>query len=328
MNSATDRPTKKIAIVDAGRHPAVTEAVLKAFASRYDLVRCPPAEADYVFHSGMGHDILKCDGIRIFVTGENVTADFNVTDYAFGFDRITFDDRYCRLPLFKLYREAYAALIAPRPDAETILRNKTGFCAYVMSNVSNSAEQRVQIFDALSAYRTVDSGGRWRNNVGGPVEDKIAFQSRYKFALAIENSSTPGYLTEKFAESAFSNAVPIYWGDPFVAETFNRDAFINCHDFDSLETLVRHVADVDQDDQRYLAMLRAPWFAGGIEPALLRDEVFEGFLANIFDQPLARAYRRNRSRWGLKTERRLYDMAFRPCAHLFRRLRERRRRAR
>jgi hypothetical protein len=327
MNRDNGKPRKRIAIVDAGREPAVIEAVLKAFASQYQWIRCAPAEADYVFHSGMGYEVLKCPGIRIFVTGENVSPDFNISDYAIAFDPIVFGDRYCQLPLFRLYHEAYACLVAPRPPAQKVLTDKRGFCAYVMSNVRDSADERVRLFDAVSRYKPVDSGGRWRNNVGGPIADKLPFQSGYKFVLAIENSSTPGYLTEKFAEAAQANAVPIYWGDPTVAETFNPRAFINCHDFESLEAVARYVAEIDKDDSRYVEMLSEPWFRDGVEPAKLRQEHFEAFLANIFDQPLPQAYRRNRSRWGLKTERRLYDMAFRPWSHLVRLLRERRRRA-
>jgi hypothetical protein len=327
MNGYTGKVSKRIAIVDAGREPAVIEAVLKAFASQYQWIRCDPAEADYVFHSGMGYEVLKCPGIRIFMTGENVSPDFNISDYAIGFDPISFGDRYCRLPLFRLYHDAYACLAAQRPPANKVLAGKRGFCAYVMSNERDSADQRVRLFEALSRYKPVDSGGRWRNNVGGPVEDKLAFQKNYKFVLAVENSSTPGYLTEKFAEAAQANAVPIYWGDPTVAETFNPRAFVNCHDFDSPEAVARRVAELDNDDLRYVEMLSEPWFRNGVEPVNLKQQYFEAFLANIFDQPLAQAYRRNRSRWGRKTERRLYDMAFRPWSHFLRLLRERRRRA-
>jgi hypothetical protein len=319
--------SKRIAIVDAGRDPAVINAVLRKFASRYDLVRCEPQDADYVFHSGMGFEILKCRGIRIFVTGENVLPDFNYSDYGFGFAPISFDDRYCRLPLFKLYDEAYAALRSPRKPASAVLAEKTGFCAYVMSNIRDSAEERVSLFEALSGYKQVASGGRWRNNVGGAVKNKVAFQRQYKFVLAVENSSSPGYLTEKFAQAAQSDAVPIYWGDPQIAETFNPAAFINCHDFRSPTELMRRIREIDEDDELFLAMLNEPWFPESTEPESLKDAHFEAFLANIFDQPFESAYRRNRSRWGHKTERRLYDMAFRPWLHQVRLFREKRRRA-
>ena len=67
-----------------------------------------------------------------------------------------------------------------------------------MSNTKNSSNERGEVFDLLKAYKTVSSGGKWRNNVGEPVADKLGFQSKHKFAIAFENNSHPGYLTEKF----------------------------------------------------------------------------------------------------------------------------------
>jgi hypothetical protein len=313
----TAKPTKRIAIVDSGRKADVAEAILSLIADRYQIIRTADREADYVFHSCLGHDVLKYPGIRIFVTGENVSPNFNISDYALAFDSMTFGDRYIRLPLIKLFRDAYEVLRSPRPAADGVLAQKTGFCAYVMSNMKDSAPERTRIFDLLSAYKPVASGGKWRNNTGGPVADKIAFQSKYKFVIAFENSSTPGYLTEKFSQAAQSNAIPIYWGDPDIGKLFNPKSFINCHDFPTLEAAVEEVKKVDQDDALYRQMLAEPWFPNGIEPECLRDEPFVRFLSNIFDQPHDTAFRRNRSRWGLKTERYLYDMAHRPHAHGF-----------
>ena len=104
-------------------------------------------------------------------------------------------------PLIKLFREAYSALCAARPSAESVACKKTGFCAYVMSNTKNSAPEREQLVDALNLYKPVAMGGKWRNNVGGPVEDKIAFQSDYKFVLAIENHSAPRLPNRKICPS-------------------------------------------------------------------------------------------------------------------------------
>tara|TARA_B110000093_G_scaffold159494_1_gene179301 strand:+ start:3523 stop:4497 length:975 start_codon:yes stop_codon:yes gene_type:complete len=309
MNS---KPTKRIAIVDAGKDTEFVEAVLAFIAPHYSIQYTKDRNADYVFHSCFGYDILKYTGIRVFVTGENISPDFNISDYALGFDPLQFGDRYRRLPLLKLFPEAYAALCAPRPNPDDVVRSKTGFCAYVMSNTKNSAGERIEIFDALSAYKPIASGGKWRNNVGGPVKDKIAFQSTYKFILAIENDSSPGYLTEKFAQAAQSNAVPIYWGDSTVSEQLNPKAFINCHDFENTDALVDHVRQIDQDDDTYLEMLGQPWFIDSREPEEWSDDTYVGFLSNILDQPLAMAFRRNRSRWGMKYEKRYFDMAFRP----------------
>lgn len=311
----TKKRKKRIAIVDAGRRPELVEAILPFINGHYELEVTTSYDADYVFHSCLGYDVLKYSGIRIFVTGENVSPNFNISDYALAFDRMDFGDRYCYLPLFKLYKVAYTALNRTRPPAKEMLAQKSEFCAYVMSNTKDSAKERVAIFEALSKYKPVHSGGKWRNNVGGAVADKIAFQSKYKFVLAFENSSTPGYLTEKFAQAAQSNAIPIYWGDPEIAKTFNPKAFVNCHNYDSLEAVVARVMELDKNDQLYLEMMNEPWFVGGQEPTSLKDETYRNFLQHIFDQPHELAFRRNRSRWGIKYEKRLHEMAFRPLQH-------------
>ena len=162
----------------------------------------------------------------------------------------------------------------------------------------------------------------WRNNIGGPVAGKITFQAGHKFVIAFENSSSPGYLTEKFAQAAQSDAVPIYWGDPEVAATFNPKAFINCHDYPSLEEAAKAVAALDQDDEAYRKMISEPWFTGNNQPEYLREDVFTEFLSNIFDQPLPNAFRRNRSRWGLKYEKRQFEMAFKPHIRALKLLKE------
>lgn len=311
----TAKPVKRIAIVDAGRRPDIVKAVLTFIADRYELVHTDDHDADYVFHSCLGYDVLKYSGIRIFVTGENVSPNFNISDYGMAFDKMSFGDRYCWMPLIKLYRDAYATLCVPRVPTDDVIARKEGFCAYVMSNLSDSASERTHIYDLICAYKPVASGGKWRNNVGGPVSNKIEFQSQYKFAIAFENSSTPGYLTEKFSHAAQSNAIPIYWGDPEIGRIFNPKAFINCHDFPSLEAAVEYVKVVDSDEMLYRQMLAEPWFPEGREPKCLKTETFARFLSNVFDPPHEAAYRRNRSRWGIKHEKRLYNMAFRPLVH-------------
>ncbi len=304
-----DKKKKRVAIADTDANFA--KNVLRFVRDRYDFELTRDRDADYVFHAVGGYDVLKYPGVRIFITGENVTPNFAVSDYAMAFEKMSFKDRYIWIPLIKLC-SSYSVLLAPRPPADEVLKQKTDFCSYVMSNTTDSAEERIRIFDLLCAYKPVNSGGRWRNNVGGQVKDKLAFQSKHKFVIAFENGSHPGYLTEKFAEAAAVNAIPIYWGDPTIGTLFNPKAFINCHDFQTLKEAVEQVKKVDQDDGLYRQMLSEPWFPDGIEPEPLRDETFAAFLSNIFDQEPKKAFRRNRGRWGIKTEQNLYDMHFRP----------------
>jgi hypothetical protein len=309
----------RLSVVDFGRDHELASRLLDWVKDRYDI-EIVERDADYVLHACMGWDVLKHSGVRIFMTGEDVRPDFNVCDYAFGFDRMTFGDRYCRLPYFRLRKAVYERMLQPRPPLEQVLRRKTGFCASVISNLKGDPA-RFRIVELLNGYKRVDNGGRMLNNIGGPVANKYEFQSHYKFAVAFESASTPGYATEKIADAFVSNAIPIYWGDPEISKDFNPDAFVNCHDFDSLEAVVTRVRQIDNDDELYRKMIAAPCFRDSREPDCLRDEYFRAFLANIFDQPHEQAFRRSRGSWSRKHERRLREAFFQPHRHALRSLR-------
>ena len=262
-------------------------------------------DAEHLIFSRYGYDFLQHDGIRIFFTAENVRPNFDLCDYALAFDHLTFGDRYLRLPLYRYYEDAYAAVLAP-PAPVTPDLAKRKFCSYVVSNrrTSRADSARVQFFQKLSAQRRIESGGRQFNNVGGPVADKLGFLRGCKFNIAFENASTPGYTTEKIIEAKAAGTVPIYWGNPLIATELNPRAFVNCHDFSDLDAAVRHVLTLDTDDAAYLAMLAEPIFPGGVEPAELREAKLLDFLDHIFTQPVEQGYRRVRSgRWGRRVER-------------------------
>ena len=309
------KPKKRIAIVDCGSPPHLAHGLLNFINEDYDIEITDDLDADYVIHSCMGYEVLKYSGIRIYVCGECVSPNFNTSDYALAFDRMSYGDRNQWFPLIKIYTDAYKVLQNSRPKTDSIIKKKSDFCSYVVSNTKNSSEERVQIFDLLNAYKTVNSGGRWRNNTGGPVANKLEFQTKHKFAIAFENYSHPGYLTEKFAEAAQAEAIPIYWGDPEVGNYFNSKAFVNCHGYPSLDAAVERVIEIDQDDTLYQAMLNEPWFIDELEPKELQTMTIQNFLVNIFDQPHEDAYRRNRSRWGIKYEKSLKRMHFYPTQH-------------
>ncbi len=261
-------------------------------------------DAEHLIFSRYGYDFLRHDGIRIFFTGENVRPNFDLCDYALGFDHLAFGDRHLRLPVYRIYEGAYRAALAAEPVTSEAARRK--FCSYVVSNrrASRADSARVQMFQTLSAHRRVESGGKQFNNVGGPVADKLAFLRGCKFNIAFENASTPGYLTEKMIEAKAAGTVPIYWGDPLVAAELNPRAFVNCHDFPDLDAAARRVIELDGDDAAYLAMLAEPIFPGGVEPAELREERLLDFFEHIFAQPVEQAYRRVRSgRWGRRAEK-------------------------
>jgi hypothetical protein len=71
------------------------------------------------------------------------------------------------------------------------------------------------------------------HSVPGKVDykEKIEFLRKCKFAIAFENSSAPGYNTEKLTHAIEADCLPIYWGDTQVGRSYNTQRFINAHDF-------------------------------------------------------------------------------------------------
>ncbi len=240
---------------------------------------------DFIFFSNFGYRHVKYNCVKIFFTGECVSPNFNLCDYALGFDQMSLDDRYLRLPLYQVfqYREDLKRAVALKNKSV----DKKSFCSFVVSNDSGMSERK-KMFELLNDYKPVASGGRYLNNVGGPVKDKIEFQSQYKFCLCFENSSHPGYTTEKIVQAFASGSVPIYFGNPEIAKEFNPKAFINCHDYDSLEDALERVIEIDTDDDLYKQMLNEPMTSFD----LLGETGLEAFLVNIFRQTPSQARRR------------------------------------
>lgn len=281
---------------------------------------------DFLFYSGVHRHELLHPGVRIFITGENLLPDFNTADYAIGFAPFQLPGRYLRWPLFRLYDEAYAAVLN-RPVLSAGAPLREGFCACVVSNMKHRQDPLAETADALSRHLPLSYGGAWRNSTNGPVADKHTFLLKHRFSLAFENTSAPGYTTEKLLESLAARTIPIYWGDPLVAQDFNPAAFINAADFPTPQALADHVAALDRDPARCLDILNAPVFRDNIEPPHLRSHVLADFLTNIFDSP-PDLLRRSTGRWPAKYEAAHHTAFFQPCHQALRLLSHRLRRLR
>jgi hypothetical protein len=175
-------------------------------------------EPDFIIYSTFGFSHLEYDVPRILFTSENLRPDFNICDYALGFDRLSFGDRYYRFPIYLFERQEELHGIGKRTLAPGIRK----FCNFIYSN-PGAGPERDEFFHMLSRYKPVDSAGRHLNNTGFRVKDKASFQRGYKFSIAFENSSTPGYSTEKIIDAYCALTVPIYWGDPEIARDFNPE---------------------------------------------------------------------------------------------------------
>src|SRR5262249_13549648 len=244
---------------------------VRLLRERYD-VQLSKRRPDLVFYSVFGRQHHRYTCPRVFYTGEKHWPEWSDYDFVIDF---AFSDhpRHFRCPLYAFdYGDVHELLHRPEPP-EAILRAKTKFCCCVVSNPQG--DERNRFFHQLSRYKRVDSGGRWNNNVGGRVTDKMSFIKEYKFVLAFENASYPGYTTEKILQPMQVRSIPVYWGNPLVHRDFNPRSFINCHDFASFEAAIEQIIAVDRDDELYLQYVREPNFTDSVvnpyaDPANLR----------------------------------------------------------
>lgn len=234
---------------------------------------------DLVFYSYYGGSHFKYRSLKIFYTGENIRPDYHACDFSLSFD-YPVDEKNFRFPLYALYGDV-RQLCLPKEPME-ILRSKTKFCNFVVSNPQG--KERNQFFNLLNKYKKVDSGGRFKNNIGHLVDDKNMFVKEYKFTLAFENSSYPGYTTEKIFQPMMMHSLPIYWGNPLVDRDFNTKSFINIHDFPDFQAAIDHIAEVDQNDELYLSYLKEPYFHHNEPNEFVKEENLTAFLATILNK--------------------------------------------
>lgn len=288
---------KKInyALADVGGFWSIMDYLREYIPEQYDLQE--GKAPDYLICSVFGKSIMEEDTIRIQYIGENLEPDFNRYDYAIGFHFLDFGDRYLRYPIYALaYRDAFLKAIEKHTISEQELQKKDKFCSFVVSN-GREEDVRTQFFMKLSQYKRVESGGRFMNNVGYSLkgkESKAEFQKRCRFAIAFENSSTPGYTTEKLLQAWEAGTIPVYWGNPEIAKEFNTKAFINCHEYDNFEQVIERIIEIDNDEELYLKIMREPiLYKGCIAEQYVTGECLKNFLDGIFSREKEEAYRRS-----------------------------------
>jgi hypothetical protein len=190
-------------------------------------------------------------------------------------NRFEFDNRHLYLPYWfmsQLHCEndtLYVDIDTNGIDDGNLLNRE--FCSFVVSNNFCSMPIRTKIFNEISKYKHITSGGKYLNNIGGPVEDKKEFLQKYKFNIASENSIVNGYITEKLVDAFNAHTVPIYAGPNDVIDEFNSDAFINLNDFASFEEMRMYIERIDTDDVLYMDMLKAPKIKDGVIESLQKQ---------------------------------------------------------
>lgn len=215
---------------------------------------------------------------RVFLTIENSYPRVFEYDFALTHKRI-FSKKHWRFPVWRqaIYSSNYP--LNERRNFEEVKNRMTKFCNFVVTNPSG--KERIKFFNKLNNIKRVDSAGRLANNIGYTVKDKIKFISNYKFSIAFENCSHPGYITEKIMEALLVGSIPIYWGAPDIDLDINPDCFINVQKFANWSEAIRHIMKVDSSESLWRSYINAPIFKNNKIPQEYTDESYINFMESI-----------------------------------------------
>ncbi len=259
-------------------------------------------DADYIvcgFPTRNPYEYCGRPQVRIMHSGENFIPDFNLIDYAICPYPIVFGDRNFYLPPCVWPRGHWHDLAhKDRNYPDSILEEKPYFANFISGHESEH-NIRGDFFKELCKYKRVESPGTYLNNMEGGytvdwlTDSKTNFQRKCKFTLCFESTLHYGFVTEKLMDAFYADTIPVYFGSSTAADIFNKDAFINVAEFDSFQQAMEKIIELDQDDEKYLQMLRQPILVDPEYPVKL-EEGLRAFICNIFDQPLEKAYRRSR----------------------------------
>ncbi len=234
---------------------------------------------DYLIYSCYGNHFLNYPkSIKIFYAGENVRPSYHQCNYSITFDYNSYNNRNFRLPLYILY--GYDSNLINPKKSEQFIKEKHKFCNFLVSN--SLCKTRNEFFKILNSKKNVDSGGRYLNNIGKEIENKLEFIKDYRFTIAFENTCQPGYTTEKIFEPMKVNSIPIYWGNKLIYREFNTKSFINVHDFSTLNECANYIVELDSNKQKLTSIIEEPWFLNNELPEHFNNEKLLGFFNSIF----------------------------------------------
>jgi len=247
---------------------------------RFNVVRDDENPEYLIYGEGVyGRSHLNYDASKvrkIFYTGENVRPNYGECFASMTFDHENSAKNY-RLPLYVIdmhgavqegWTDNYYQLVNLKHDYEKEYDTRK-FCSFVVSNPNQ--QMRNMMFGLMNTYKGVDSAGPHLNNMGkvlprDKLKYKLDFLNNYRFNICFENGSYPGYVTEKLFNALQVKTMPVYWGSPTVDRDFNTNAFINCHNFKTLNDVVNYVEHLDSPagKKEYLDIIERPAFKNNV----------------------------------------------------------------
>lgn len=254
-------------------------------SKRYDVIR-DDNRPDYLIFGdrNFGDTNGRYENcVRIFYTGENQRHTDYRCDFAITFDHPT-SNKMFRLPLYLIYEYDHH-ILRDRATRHVDDFDNKDFCSFVVKNPS--CQYRNDYFYVLSKFYPIASAGPLFNNQDGwrpdSTAEKVKFMSKYRFNLCFENSSYPGYCTEKLFEALCAKTIPIYWGSPTAALDFNPKAFLNRYDYASDREFIDKIFELQNNKNAYNEIYMQPMFRDDeFNRNFNLDNFLEWFQLNVY----------------------------------------------
>lgn len=82
--------------------------------------------------------------------------------------------------------------------------------------------------------------------------------ARFRFVLAFEAASIPGFVTKQLVKALLAGSIPVYWGAPDVANHFNPKRFLNIADFESFDACIDEMLRLDANHAAFAEVVSEP----------------------------------------------------------------------
>lgn len=222
-----------------------------------------------------------------FFSGEgSMTLPNHAEQYSAVLGALTTQGNHVKCPLFLVYDVCtpftYSQEVSVVPPK--------GVCAIITSDQDPTKRRfRTQLVDELQARGIhIDMGGSYKNSIGYKVPGEyyeapiLAFQSQYRVVLALENTKSDEYITEKVLNPIRAGTIPVYYGSDRVTDYINPDRFVRVSDID---TCVADIQRLCTDDEYWLQMVHRPAFVHTLEQGVAR--IVSDIKERVFDTSYA-----------------------------------------
>jgi hypothetical protein len=199
-------------------------------------------------------------------------------DCVLGFEETR--DRYVKCPLYLLFLQTNPSIL---DELKTMDKHTPSPLPPLSASVIITAphgEERLRFMDRLGMHMPLFYGGKYKNNIGGPVAGHFnssamnEFYRRGKFSITMENADRPYYITEKLVNGLRSGVVPVYWGTSHVSEFFNPKRFLHLKPGATEKDISEMIERMkSMTDEEYLSIIREPIMTRSMEDVI--DEIAE-----------------------------------------------------